>query len=63
MPTERDVRFAFGYSQRTRNFKRALKRVLDMSLIEMTIPENPNGRIQRQRITAKGLAPLTSITP
>jgi ATP-dependent DNA helicase RecG len=43
-----------GYKSRTGNFKRALSRLLDMGLLEMTNPQKPRARNQRYRSTHLG---------
>ena len=42
-----------GYTTRTGNFKRALERLSALALIEMTIPDKPNSRLQKYRLTEK----------
>ena len=49
-----------GYPQPTGNFKKALAKLLDVSLIEMTIPDKPNSRLQKYRLTPKGQNLLAS---
>ncbi|MCL2641013.1 MAG: hypothetical protein FWD53_09235 [Phycisphaerales bacterium] len=50
---------AAGYAKRTGNFKRGMDRLLDAGLLEMTIPDKPNSRLQKYRLTAKGLLTLS----
>jgi DNA-binding PadR family transcriptional regulator len=49
-----------GYPQPTGNFKKALAKLLDAGLIEMTIPDKPNSRLQKYRLTPKGQKVLAS---
>ena len=50
-----------GYSQRTGNFKKAVRKLLDDVLIELTIPDKPNSRLQKYRLTAKGREVVRSL--
>ncbi|MDO8747753.1 MAG: ATP-binding protein [Candidatus Omnitrophota bacterium] len=43
-----------GYSQPTGNFKKAIEKLLQHALIERTIPDKPNSRLQKYRLTEKG---------
>ena len=56
----RDILQQLGYSQRTGNFKRALEKVVQLNLIEQTLPTKPNSRLQKYRLTPKGAAHLAS---
>ena len=43
-----------GYRQPTGNFKTAIERLLMAGLIERTLPDKPNSRLQKYRLTEKG---------
>ncbi len=43
-----------GYKQKTGNFKASMEHLLTEQLIEHTIPEKPNSRLQKYRLTEKG---------
>ena len=45
---------ALGYKGRNRNFRNALIRLQDAGLIELTIPDKPNSKHQKRRLTTKG---------
>jgi predicted HTH transcriptional regulator len=43
-----------GYRNRTGNFKKGIQRLLDHQFIVHTIPDKPNSRLQKYRLTKKG---------
>jgi ATP-dependent DNA helicase RecG len=43
-----------GYKSRTGNFKRAVSRLLEIGLIEMTVPTKPRSKQQKYRLTEQG---------
>jgi ATP-dependent DNA helicase RecG len=44
-----------GLHSKTGSFKRTLAELLDKELVAYTIPEKPNSRLQKYRLTQKGL--------
>jgi ATP-dependent DNA helicase RecG len=50
----------FGHKTVSGELKKQILRLLVEDLIEMTIPEKPNSRLQKYRHTAKGRALLDS---
>jgi ATP-dependent DNA helicase RecG len=49
-----------GYDKMTGNVWKALQRLTELKLIELTIPAKPNSKNQKRRITPKGLHALAS---
>jgi ATP-dependent DNA helicase RecG len=54
--TGRELMEIAGYGSRTGNFKKGLQRLLDYKLLELTISDKPNSRLQKYRLTDKGRA-------
>jgi ATP-dependent DNA helicase RecG len=55
-----DLLKAAGLSDVYMNYRRHLVPLLEQEVIERTIPEKPNSRLQKYRLSAKGKALLTS---
>ena len=55
-----DLLKAAGLSDVYMNYRRHLVPLLEQGVIERTIPEKPNSRLQKYRLSAKGRALLTS---
>ena len=51
-----EIAAALGHKQLSGNLRKALPRLRDAGLLEYTIPESPNSRLQRYRLTKKGKA-------
>lgn len=57
------VQAALGLRSRANFLERYLEPALRVGLVEMTVPEHPNSRVQRYRITAAGVAMLAGKGP
>jgi len=44
----------FGLETKTGAFKRVIRGLLENQLIEYTLPDKPNSRLQKYRLTIKG---------
>ena len=52
-----------GKTNRTRFRNQEIKPLLEAGWLAMTIPDKPNSRLQKYRLTAKGQAHLAPIRP
>lgn len=52
--SRKEIFTAIGMSGDTRSFNRNIVPLLNGSLIEMTVPDKPNSRLQKYRLTTKG---------
>ena len=56
-----DLVAALGLKSKTGAFKRSLQDLIEQSIIEYTNPEKPNSRMQKYRLTSKGLEVLDTL--
>jgi len=56
--SRKEIFSAIGMSGDTRSFNRNIVPLIDGGLIEMTVPDKPNSRLQKYRLTAKGKAAI-----
>ena len=54
---------SLGKPGRTRYLSDLMKRLLRDELVEYTIPDKPNSRLQKYRLTDKGRTWLTEVRP
>jgi Fic family protein len=52
--SRKEIFAAIGMNGDSRSFKRHVEPLLDMGLIEMTVPDKPNSRLQKYRLTKAG---------
>ena len=55
-----DIATALGHKQLSGNLRKALPRLRCAGLLEYTVPDKPNSRLQKYRLSAKGRVLLTS---
>ena len=55
-----EIAAALGHKQLSGNLRKALPQLRECGLLEYTIPEKPNSRLQQYRLSTKGRALLTS---
>ena len=58
-PSKLAIIAGLGYDKMTGNVWKALQRLTELKLIELTIPAKPNSKNQKRRITQKGLHALS----
>ena len=54
----KEIFAAIGLSGDTRSFNRNIAPLLSAGLVEMTIPDKPNSRLQKYRLTTNGKAAI-----
>ena len=54
--SRKEIALSFNVSPRSGYIKRFLCDLVEDGLIELTIPEKPNSRLQKYRLTEKGRA-------
>ena len=54
--SRKEIFAAIGMSSDSRSFKRNMEPLLSAGLMEMTLPDKPNSRLQKYRLTEKGRA-------
>jgi DNA-binding protein YbaB len=52
--TTKEIQIQLGLKQRHKVFTNYIQHALKLGLIEMTIPDKPNSRLQKYRLTVKG---------
>ena len=57
----KDLLRALGHTQRSGNFKLSIEKLMKHVFIERTLPDKPNSRLQKYRLTAKGKALLATL--
>ncbi len=58
--TARELLLVAGYRSRTGNFKKGLQRLVVESFLGPTLPDKPNSRLQKYRLTAAGRQTLSA---
>ena len=58
-----DLLKTLGHAQRSGNFRKAIDKLLKEHLIQRTIPNKPNSRLQKYRLTDKGRRRLQETKP
>ena len=56
--SRKEIMDEIGIEKKTGSLKRTLKDLIERELIEYTIPEKPRSRLQKYRITGKGMNEL-----
>lgn len=59
--SRKEIFAAIGIKGDSRSFKRNIEPLINEGLIEMTVPDKPNSKLQKYRLTDKGTATLRDI--
>ena len=54
--SRKEIYAAIGRNGDSRSFKRNIQPLIDAGLVEMTVPDKPNSKLQKYRLTTKGRA-------
>ena len=56
--SRKEIFAAIGMSGDSRSFKRNIEPLINEGLIEMTVPDKPNSKMQKYRLTDKGIVTM-----
>ena len=58
--SRKEIFSAIGMNGDSRSFKRNIEPLITLGLIEMTVPEKPNSKLQKYKLTKKGSTQATT---